>query len=293
MQGTIEIALGSVPAHFRVGIVERVMFGTNLIVEILVAGSFRTGGIGSLPVQFQHQGQLGEGIADFSLLPGIHGSIVQLPFFLAQPVVFLFLAVHFAQQLHGARFRGPQLQHILQTFAGVKVGVIVDVLLCETVPVLDLPFTAPALDLALQAHGRCVARLQLQNFLNLLQGQRILIFLEAGLCAAQQLRHRFLPNRPVQLPPQRCKRSIDVALCFQSRQQLAGVLMIAFLQSLRRAFEPGTQLGRVKKFNRLISQRFIETLAEVAGVREAMPRLLCHSLMNYATDRLIHLRIKF
>ena len=117
-------------AHFRVGIVKGVVFRANLIVKSLIAGSLRTGRIGSPPVQFQYQCQLGQGVADFSLLPGVHGSMMQLLFFLAQAVIFLFLAVHLPQQLHGARFRRFQLEHILQAFPGMKVGVIVDVLLC-------------------------------------------------------------------------------------------------------------------------------------------------------------------
>ena len=82
LQSVVEIAVGPMLAHFRIGIVQGIMFGAHLIVKILIAGSFRAGGIRSPPVQFQYQRQLGQGVADFSLLPGVHGSMMQLLFFL-------------------------------------------------------------------------------------------------------------------------------------------------------------------------------------------------------------------
>ena len=67
-----------------------------------------------------------------------------------------------------------------------------------------------------------------------------------------------------------------MAFRFQSRQKLSSVLMIAFLQGLGSAFQPGTQLGSVEKFDGLVAQCFVETLAEVtrtgrSGARAVSP----------------------
>ena len=84
-----------------------------------------------------------------------------------------------------------------------------------------------------------------------------------------------------------------MALGFQSRQKLSSVLMIAFLQSLGSALQPGTKLGSVEKFDRLVAQCLVETVAEVTRTGEAVPGLFGHPLMDHATNRFIHFGIEF
>jgi hypothetical protein len=102
-----------------------------------------------------------------------------------------------------------------------------------------------------------------------------------------------LPHRSVELPAQQRNGVINVALRFQSRQKLSSVLMITFLQGLGSAFQPGTKLSSVEKFDGLVAQCFVETVAEVTRIGEAVPGLFRHPLMDYATNRLIHFGIEF
>ena len=101
-------------------------------------------------------------------------------FVLTKLLVVLLLAIHFRQQLQGARFLGPKLQHILQGFARMRIGMIVDVLPRQAIPVFNLLFAAPVLDLALHRERDGVVGLDLQRLLQFLQCQRILLFFETG-----------------------------------------------------------------------------------------------------------------
>ena len=75
---------------------------------------------------------------------------MELLFFLAELLVFLLLAVDLGEQLERAGLFGPELENILQSLAGMRVGVIVDVLPGEAIPVVDLAFAAPVFDSAFQ-----------------------------------------------------------------------------------------------------------------------------------------------
>jgi len=67
---------------------------------------------------------------------------MQLLFLLAKFLVFLFLAVDFRQQLERAGLVRPELQNILQSLAGIWIGVIVDVLTSHGDTIVDLAFAA-------------------------------------------------------------------------------------------------------------------------------------------------------
>ena len=139
---------------------------------------------------------------------------MDLFFFLTKLLVFLFLAIDLRQQLQGARFLGPQLQHILQRLARVRIGMIVDVLPRQPVPVFDLLLAAPVLDLALQRQSGGVVGLDLQRFLQFLQGQRIFLFFKTGAGRIQQLGERLAADGIVELAAKRaeCRRPCGLRL---------------------------------------------------------------------------------
>ena len=74
---------------------------------------------------------------------------MNLFFFLAKFLVVLLLAVHVGQQLEGTGFARTQLQNVLQRFACVRIGVIIDVLAGEAIPVIDLALAAAIFNPAL------------------------------------------------------------------------------------------------------------------------------------------------
>ncbi|MGB8834203.1 MAG: hypothetical protein WCC95_18780, partial [Candidatus Sulfotelmatobacter sp.] len=102
------------------------------------------------------------------------------------------------------------MENILQRLAGVPIGVILDVLPRQAIPVINLPFAAPIFDPAFQAQGGGIVRLHLQNFLQLLQRERILFFVKPGARGIEQLRKRFSPDRAIELTAQRANGSVHV-----------------------------------------------------------------------------------
>src|ERR1039458_2076255 len=98
-------------------------------------------------------------------MPGVHGGAMELLFLLAEFLVLLLLTVDLGQQLQRAFFLGTELENILQRLAGMRVGVIVDVLPRQAIPVVDLAFATPVLNSALQSQRSGVVRLDLQSFL--------------------------------------------------------------------------------------------------------------------------------
>src|SRR5271155_3892770 len=101
---------------------------------------------------------------------------MELLFLLAKFLVFLLLAVDFRQQLQRTHFFGPELENILQSFTSVGVGMIVDVLAREAIPVVDLALAAPVFNAALQGQRGGVVGLDLQRLLQLLESERVFLF---------------------------------------------------------------------------------------------------------------------
>src|ERR1700677_1435891 len=78
---------------------------------------------------------------------------MKLLFLLTQLFVFLFLAVNLGQRLQRTGLLRPELENVLQRLAGVPVGVIIDVLPRQAIPVINLPLAAPVFNPAFQAQS--------------------------------------------------------------------------------------------------------------------------------------------
>ncbi len=270
------------------------MFRANFVVEALIIGAtLAINGVRCPPVKFEHDSQLGQSAADIAFMPGVDRGPMNLFFFLAQLVVFLLLPVYFADQLQGPRLFRPELQNILQRLPRMNVGMIVDVLSRQPVPVLDLPFAAPIFDSALERQSRRIVRLDLQSFLQLLQGERIFLLLESRPCRIEQLPQSLAPHGSIKLSPQRSHSRIHVAFGLQLSENFSGKLQIAILQRLGSPLQPGASAFRIEYLNRLIPHRLAQGIAQIAGAGEPMPRLLRHSLMHHATHCLAHRSVYF
>ena len=162
---------------------------------------------------------------------------MELFFFLAKFLVLLLLAVNLGEQLQRARFLGPELENILQSFAGVRVGVVVDVLPGQAIPVVDLAFAAPVFNFALQRQRGGVVGFDLQGFLQFLQRERIFLFFKTRPRGIEQLRKRFAPDRAVELAAQRADGGIHVAFGFEFAENFSGKLKVAFFQSFGGALQ--------------------------------------------------------
>ena len=172
---------------------------------------------------------------------------MELFFFLAKLFIFLFLAVDLRQQLQRAGFLGPELENILQSLAGMRVGVIVDVLPRQAIPVIDLAFAAPVFNPALQAKRGGIVRLDLQSFLQLLQRERIFFFFKPRAGGIEQLRKSFSPDRAVELAAQRANGSVHVAFGLEFAQDFSGKLEVAFFQGLGGAQQPRAACARDRR----------------------------------------------
>src|ERR1700677_1435892 len=136
-------------------------------------------------------------------------------------------------------------------------------------------------------------RLNLQSFLQFLQREWILFFIKPGARSVEQLRKRFSPNRAVELTAQRTNGSVHVAFGLKLAEDFFGELKIAFLQGFGSALQPRPGAFGIEKLDRLVAQRFIQSVAEIAGARETVPRLLGHSFMNHTADGLAYSGVHF
>ncbi len=159
----------------------------------------------------------------------------------------MFLAIDLGQQLERAGFIGPQLKNVLQGLAGMRVGVIVDMLPGQAIPVVDLAFAAPVFNAALQRQRGGVVRLDLQRFLQLLESQRIFFLLKARAGGIKQLGKRFSPDRAVELAAQRANGVVHVAFGFEFAEDLPGKLEIAFFQGFGGALHAADECAPGRK----------------------------------------------
>lgn len=198
--------------RFGVSVVHGAMFGADLVVQTLITGAeLGVRGIAGLPVKLENYSELGESSADVSLFPGVDGGTMQALFFLAYLVVFLLLTFDVGKQLERSRLFGLELKNVVQRFPGMGVGVVLDMLMGQAIPVFDRALAAPAFDLALQGERSGVVGFELQDLLQFLQSQRIFFFLIPGSGTLQQLRNRLLADGAVEPFTQGSDRGVDVA----------------------------------------------------------------------------------
>jgi len=216
---------------------------------------------------------------------------VNLHFFLAQLVVFVLFAIHLSDKLQRPAFLGPKLQHILQGFAGVRVGMIVHVLARQAIPILDLLFAPPVFDLALQRQRLRIVGLHLQYVLQLLQRQRVFRLFEAGLGCFHKLRNRFAPHGSVELMTQRTDRGVDVAFRLQFAKNFSGKLVVTGFQRLGGALHPRSGTSGVEEFDGLVPQRFVKHFTKLPRAGETVPRMLGHALVHHAANGLAYRRV--
>ena len=210
---------------------------------------------------------------------------MQLLFILAEFLVLLLLAINFRQQLQGASFFGTKLQHILQGFAGMRVGVIVDVLPRQAVPVFNLLFAAPVLDLALQGQRGGVVGLDLQRLLQFLKSQRIFVFLKSRPGRIQQLRQSLAADSVVELAAERLNVRVHVAFGFDLAEDFAGKLEIAVSERFGGTLQSRASTLRIEELDGFVPQSFAECVAQFARARETMPALLRHAFVDDPADR--------
>src|SRR5208337_923028 len=180
-------------------------------------------------------------------------------------LVFLLLTIDLGQQLQRARFLRPKLENVLQRFASMPVCMIVDMLPGQAIPVVDLAVAAAVFNSALQSQCGCVIRFDLQRLLQFLQGERIFFFFEARTCGVEQLRKSLAPHSAIESPAQRADGFIHVAFCFEFTKDFSGELKVAFFQGLGGALQTRTSTLGIEKLNRLVAQRFVEGVTEVAS----------------------------
>src|SRR5579863_1493940 len=272
--------------------VHRVMFGADLVVKALVGGAtLRSRSIGGAPVQFQDHRQLAECAADVSLLPRFHRRAVNLGLLLAQLVVFVLSAINLRNELQRSAFFRPELQHVLQSFTRVRIGVIIHVLARQPVPVLDLLLAAAVFYLALQRQCLSVVGLHLKYVLKLLQCQRILGLFEAGFGCFHQLCNRLAPYGSVERLSQGADRTVNMSFRFQFAENLPGKLVVSRFERFGGALQTRTRTRRIKELDLLVAQRFVEDLTELACACVTVPGLLRHTLVHHAPNGLAYRRI--
>src|ERR1019366_5670705 len=159
---------------------------------------------------------------------------------------------NFREQLQGASFFGTKLQHILQGFAGMRVGVIVDVLPRQAVPVFNLLFAAPVLDLALQGQRGGVVGLDLQRLLQFLKSQRIFVFLKSRPGRIQQLRQSLAADGVVELAAERLNVRVHVAFGFDLAENLASELKVAIGERLSDTLQTRASALRIEELDGLV-----------------------------------------
>ena len=218
-----------------------------------------------MPVEFEHHAQLGESAADVALLPGIHGGFVDLLFVLAELLVFLLLAIDFREQLQGAGLFGPQLQHILQGFAGMWIGVIVDVLLGQAVPVFNLLLAATVFDLALQASAVALSGSICSASCNFCSASGSSSSSKRARAAssnwASVLRRTALSSWRRSEPNLR----VHMAFGFDLAENLAGKLKIAVGQRFGGALQSRASALGVEEFDRLVAQTLCSACRQTRG----------------------------
>ena len=97
--------------------------------------------------------------------------------------------------LRRARVLRTQQQRVLQRLARVAVRVVLDVLPGELDPLLDLAIAGGVpRSCSCSPSASDVAGIELQHFLQFLQRERVLVFLEPRPRAVEQLRNRLLPD---------------------------------------------------------------------------------------------------
>src|SRR5258708_5091204 len=212
---------------------------------------------------------------------------------LPQFLILLFLAVDLCQQLESPRLLGPELENILQSLAGVTVGVIVDVLARQSIPVINLTFAAPVFDAALQSESGGIVRLNLQSLLQFLEGERIFLLLKSRPRGIEQLRKGLATDRAVEAAARRPNGIVHVAFGLKLAKNFARKLKVSFFKSLGGTLKAGPSTLGIKKLDGLVAQRFVERVAEIPRARETMPRLLRHRFVQHTADGLAYRGIQF
>jgi len=168
-------------------------------------------------------------------------------------LVFLFLTVDLHHQLKSASLLRPELKNILQSLAGMPVCVIIDVLAREAIPVIDLAFTAPVFNSALESQCSGVIRFNLQSLLQFLKGEWIFFLFKPRTGGVQQLRECFSPDRAIELPPERANGSVHVAFGLEFAENFSCELKIAFLQRFGSTLQPRTSAFGIEELDRLVA----------------------------------------
>src|SRR5258708_13851385 len=166
---------------------------------------------------------------------------------LPQFLILLFLVVDLCQQLESPRLLGPELENILQSLAGVTVGVIVDVLARQSIPVINLTFAAPVFDAALQSESGGIVRLNLQSLLQFLEGERIFLLLKSRPRGIEQLRKGLATDRAFEAPPRIPNGIVLVASVLKLPTSFARKLKVSFFNTLRGTLKPGPTTPPTKK----------------------------------------------
>ena len=105
----------------------------------------------ALLIEIQHEAHPAEGLTDLAVLPGVHRGLVDLHFLLPDGI-----SVPRARSLINFEAResfGRRVRRICSA-SRVTVGMIVDVLLRQLNPLLDLAVTASIVDLLLRLSAR-------------------------------------------------------------------------------------------------------------------------------------------
>jgi hypothetical protein len=164
--------------------------------------------------------------------------------------------------------------------------VVAGVLFRQPYPLFDLPFAAPIVNFALEAECLHVAGIHLEDFMDLLQRERILLFFVSGACAFEQLGNRSPPDILIELRSQQRDLRIDVAAGLQFAENLAGELIVAGFERLRGAVDPGLNPRRVEQLDWLVVKSLLQRISKLLRAVVPMPRLLRHRLVNGAADGL-------
>src|SRR4051794_33519639 len=114
---------------------------------------------------------------------------------------------------------------------------MVDVLLNQTEPVIQLTLAAFLLDVTAKAKGIRVVRVDLEHFLDFLQGERQFIFLATRTGAVQQLANRLLPAGLIDLDPQHGHLGIQMAFSLQLSEYFRRELEVSLRVSSSSAFD--------------------------------------------------------
>ena len=214
--GSFKIVGRQIALGFLVGILERVVLRVDLVVEILIRAAAPGVRFRQIPIHRHQHFELAQRLRHLAFFPSLHGRLVETRLVFTHPRDFALAPPHFGQQTQRFGLVGLHLHHVVQRFARLPEGLIIQVLPCQRDPFRNL-FLAP-LPFHLRFQRECVGilRIQFQRLLNLAQRQRIFGGFKKAPRALQHLANARLPHRLVHLSAQQRDFLIQVASSSES-----------------------------------------------------------------------------